>query len=243
MDFVLKEVMYEVAHPRCLLFNKSLQERKFPKDWKLAYVIPIFKSGDKSLVSNYRPIALLCTISNIFEKVAYKYIFNFLVNNALIYKFQSGFIPGHSTSHQLIELTHEIMQSLDNQEFICLILCDVSKAFDLVWLRGLLLKLERYGIKGNLLWWLESYISNREQQVIIKDTISLKGNLKAGVPQGSILDPLLFLIFINDIVDDMLGLCRFFADDTSVGERSLEINHLRSMVNIDLNNITHWAKQ
>jgi hypothetical protein len=107
------------------------------------------------------------------------------------------------------------MQFLDNQESICLILCDVSKAFDRVWLRGLLLKLERYGIKGNLLWWLESYISNREQQVIIKDTISLKGNLKAGVPQGSIPDPLLFLIFINDIVDDMLGLCRLFADDTS----------------------------
>ena len=143
MDFVLKEVMYEVAHPLCLLFNKSLQERKFPKDWKLAYVIPIFKSGDKSLVSNYRPIALLCTISNIFEKVAYKYIFNFLVNNALIYKFQSGFIPGHSTSHQLIELTHEIIQSLDNQELICLIFCDVSKSFHRVWLTGSLKKLER----------------------------------------------------------------------------------------------------
>ena len=160
-----------------------------------------------------------------------------------INKFQSGFVPGHSTSHQLIELTHEIMQSIDNEELICLIFCDVSKAFDRVWLRDLLLRLERYGIKGNLLRWLESYISNREQRVIIKETISLKGNLKAGVPQGSILDPLLFLIFINDIADDMLGLCRMFADDTSDGERSLEINHLRSMVNIDLNNITHWAKQ
>jgi hypothetical protein len=91
---------------------------------------------------------------------------------------------GHSTSHQLIELTHDIMQSLDNQELICLIFCDVSKAFDRVWLRGLLLKLERYGIKGSLLRWIESYISNREQQVIIKETISLKGNLKALVPQA-----------------------------------------------------------
>ena len=236
---MLKEVMHEVTHPLCLLFNKS----KFPKDWKLAHVIPIFKSGDTSLVSNYRPIALLCTVSKIFEKVVCKYIFNFLVNNALIYKFQSGFIPGHSTSHQLIELTHESIQSLDNQELICLIFCNVSKAFDRIWLRGLLLKLERYGIKGNLLRWLESYISNREQHVIIKDTISMKGNLKAGVPQGSNLVPLLFLIFINDIANDMLGLCRLFADYTSVSEKSLEINHLRSMVNIDLNNITHWAKQ
>jgi hypothetical protein len=103
------------------------------------------------LVSNNRPIAVLCTVRTIFEKVAYKYIFNFLVDNSLIYEFQSGFMHGHSTSHQLIELTHDIMQSLDNQELICLIFCDVSKAFDRVWLRGLLLKLERYGIKGSLL--------------------------------------------------------------------------------------------
>jgi hypothetical protein len=88
------------------------------------------------------------------------------------------------------------MQSLDNQESICLILCDVSKAFDRVWLRGLLLKLERYGIKGSLLRWLEGYISNREHQVIIKDTISLKGNVKVGVPQGSILYSLLFLYLL-----------------------------------------------
>ena len=99
----------------------TLQQPKY--FWKLAHVIPIFKSGDKSLVSNYRPrpIALLCTFTKIFEKVVCKYIFNFLVDNSLIYKFQSGFIAGHSTSHQLIELMHEIMQSLDNQELICLI--------------------------------------------------------------------------------------------------------------------------
>jgi hypothetical protein len=166
-----------------------------------------------------------------FEKVAYKYIFYFLVDNSNIYEFQSGFMHGHSTSHQLIELTHEIMQSHDNQELICLIVCDVSKAFDRVWLRGLLLKLERYGIKGNLLRWLESYISNIEQ-VIIKDTISLKGYLKAGFLQGSTIASLVFLIFINDIADDMLGLCRLFADDTSVGERAIEINNLCFMVNI-----------
>ena len=148
------------------------------------------------MVSNNRPIALLCTVSTIFEKVAYKYIFNFLVDNSLIYEFQSGFMHGHSTSHQLIELTHEIMQSLDNQELICLILCDVSKAFDRVWLRGLLLELERYSITGNLLRWLESYISNREQQVIIKDTISLKGNIKSGVPQGSTIASLVVFVHL-----------------------------------------------
>lgn len=240
---MLKEVKNEVAYPLLLLFNKSLREKKFPSSWKLAYVIPVFKSGDSSLVSNYRPIALLCTISKVFEKIVYKYIFNFFIANALLYKFQSGFIPGHSTSHQLIELIHEILQALDNHELVCLIFCDVSKAFDRVWLRGLILKLERYGIKGDLLLWLESYISNREQQVIVKDAISSRRKLKAGVPQGSILGPLLFLVFINDIADEMLGLCRLFADDTSVGERSYEINSLRDMVDIDLQNISCWSKK
>lgn len=240
---MLKEVKHEIAGPLCLLFNKSLLEKKYPKDWKLAHVIPVFKNGDRSLVSNYRPIALLCNMSKIFEKIVYKRIFNFLIENVLLYKFQSGFIPGHSTSHQLIELVHEILQALDNHELICLIFCDVSKAFDRVWLRGLILKLERYGIKGNLLEWLRSYVSGREQQVIIKNCVSEKGKLKAGVPQGSILGPLLFLIFINDIADDMLGLCRLFADDTSIGERSYNIDSLRNMVNIDLVNISNWSKQ
>ena len=110
-------------------------------------------------------------------------------------------------------------------------------------MKRLLLKLERYSIKGNPLRWLEGSNSNREQRVNIKDKVSLKANLKARVPQGSILDPLLALIFINGIADDMSGLCRVLADDAAVGERPLEINHLRYMVNIDFNNITQCAKQ
>ena len=133
--------------------------------------------------------------------------------------------------------------ALDNRDLICLIFCDVSKAFDRVWLRGLLLKLERYGIEGNLLQWSGRYILAREQQVIIKDAISGKGNLKAGVPHVSIIGPLLFLIFINDIADETIGLCKLFADDTSMGEKSYEMNSLCKMVNTDLKNISEWSKQ
>ena len=138
---------------------------------------------------------------------------------------------------------HEILLALDNHELICLIFCDVSKAFDRVWLRGLIFKLERYGIKGDLLEWSVSYISNREQMVVIKDAVSVKGQLKAGVPQGSILGPLLFLIYINDIADDLTGLCRLFADDTSISERCLDVQSLNNLVNIDLNNISVCAKK
>ena len=131
---MLSEVKYEIAGPLYFLFNKSLRDTIFPADKKLAHIIPIFKFGDKSSVSNYRSVALLSTISKVFEKVAYKHIFNFLIENALIYKFQSGFLPGHSTTHQFIELINEIFMALDNRELICLILCVVTKVFDRVWL-------------------------------------------------------------------------------------------------------------
>ena len=120
---------------------------------------------------------------------------------------------------------------------------DVSKAFDRVWIRGLILKLERYGVKGELLCWLKSYLSNRCQRVIIKDAISSVGELTAGVPQGSVLGPLLFLIFINDIADDMLGLGRLFADDTSIGHTAHDENTLKNMINIDLKYIKKWSRR
>jgi hypothetical protein len=182
-------------------------------------------------------------VSKCIEKIAFKYIFNHLIFNSLLYKFQSGFIPGYSTTHQLVELYHNILLALDNKEMTSITFADVSKAFDRVWIRGLILKLERYGVKGELLCWLKSYLSNRCQRVIIKDAISSVGELKAGVPQGSVLGPLLFLIFINDIADDMLGLGRLFADDTSIGHTAHDENTLKNMINIDLKYIQKWSKR
>jgi hypothetical protein len=144
-------------------------------------------------------------------------------------------LPGYSTTQQLLELYHNILLALDNKEMTRITFSDVSKAFDRVWIRGLILKLERYGVKGELLRWLKSYLSNRCQRVIIKDAISSVGELKAGVPQGSVLGPLLFLIFINDIADDILGLGRLFADDTSIGHTAHDETTLnKNMINIDL---------
>ena len=116
--------------------------------------------------------------------------------------------------HHLIELVHHTCLALEKYEINCQIFCDVSKAFDRVWHRGLLLKLENYGINGNLLLWFEDYLKNRSQNVFINE--KSHKSITAGVPQGSVLGPLLFLIYINDISDDLTGLSRLFADDTSL---------------------------
>ena len=124
-------------------------------------MIPLFKNGDKSLPSNYRPVSLLSCVFKVkyLKKIVFKNIFNHLHKNKLLYKFQSGFIPGLSTTHQLLEVYHTILTPLDSKCFTSITFADVSKAFDRVWIGGLLLKLERYGIKGDLLMWLKSYLT------------------------------------------------------------------------------------
>ena len=189
----------------------------------------MFKKGDKSLPSNYRPVSLLSCVSKILEKIVYKQIYNHLHINKLLYKFQSGFLPGYSTTHQLIELYDNIVLALDKKQITSITFADISKAFDTVWIKALILKLENYGIKGKLLFWLKSYLSRRKQRVFIKNAISSTGELKAGVPQGSVLGPLLFLIFLNDVADNMTGFGRLFADDTCIGHMAHNEENLQTI--------------
>ena len=161
----------------------KIREKVFPSDWKIAHVIPLFKNGAKSLTSNYRPISLLSCVNKVLEKIIFKHVFNPLLENKLLYKFQSGFIPGHSTSHQLIELYHRILLALEAKQVTSVTFTDISKAFDTVWVKALLYKLGKYGIKWDLLCWLKSYLSNHTQKVMIKDDLSGIGHLHADVPQ------------------------------------------------------------
>jgi hypothetical protein len=126
------------------------------------------------------------------------------------------------------------LTALDSKCFTSITFADVSKVFDRVWIGGPLLKLERYGIKGDLVMWLKSYLTNRSQKVAIKEALSELDDIKAGVPQGSVLGPLLFLVFINDIAHDILGLSRLFADDTSIGHTALDESTLYSLFNLNL---------
>ena len=135
----------------------------------------------------------MCSVGKLQERIVFKHIHNFLIENDLIYKYQSGFLPKHSTTFQLIDIYHHICQAIDNNQYACMVFLDVSKAFDRVWHRGLIFKLRQYGIDGDLLTWITDYLDDRKQRVVIKSYMSSFKNVKAGVPQGSVLGPLLFL--------------------------------------------------
>lgn len=147
-------------------------------------------------------------------------------NHFLFYRYQAGFLPGHSTVYQLLETYHSIVQNIDEGKFSWMIFCDMSK--HLTWHIGLLCKLQTYGVSSDLLRWFSSYLCQRSQKVMYKDLLSSKSELSAGVPQGSVLGPLLFFIYVNDVASNMLSMCRLFADDNALQYSSnniLDIEH------------------
>lgn len=238
---MLKNTSKTIAIPLTKLYNLSLKQCKFPSLWKVAHVMPLFKKGDKSDVNNYRPVSLISCVGKSFERVVHKHVYNHIVTHSLLYKYQSGFIPGHSTVHHLIEVIHHTCLALENYETSCQIFCDISKAFDRVWHRGLIHKLNGYGLSGDLLKWFENYLSARKQKVIVHGAMSSEKILSAGVPQGSVLGPLLFLLYINDIADKLTGMARLFADDTSLSFSSTDLATIEFILNNDLVQLSKWA--
>ena len=212
----LKELAHEMSYPICSLLNHSLRLGIFPDIWKDALVCPIPKGGNAASVSNYRPISLLSCLEKVPERVIFKHLYNHFRDNDILSPLQSGFIPGDSTTNQLTFLYNTFCKALDSGKEVRVVFCDVSKAFDRVWHKGLLCKLRAAGITGSLLSWFSSYLSERRQRVILPGTQCDWNYIHAGVPHGSILGPLLFLLYINDIVNDIGSNIRLFADDTSL---------------------------
>lgn len=239
---LLKEACNILKYPLCKLFNLSLETGIFPSNWKIANVTPVFKKDSPSDYKNYRPISLISVLGKVMERCIYKHIHNYLVEHSIISSHQSGFTPGDSAINQLINITNEFGKALDQGKEIRVIFCDISKAFDRVWHKGLLRKLESIGINGTLLAWVTDYLSNRKQRVVINGCSSDWRGIRAGVPQGSILGPLLFIIFINDIVYSIRSTIKLFADDTSLFLVVDDPAESAAILNSDLHKIHTWSK-
>ena len=175
------------------------------------------------------------------ERCVNKHVYNYFFSNRLLYNKQSGFLRGHSTVHQLLEIYHQVVTSLDARKNTCMVFCDISKAFDRVWHRDLIYKLRQLGVIGHLLVWFTDYLTSREQSVIVKTAKSRSRSLNAGVPQGSVLGPLLFLTCVNDISEHLLSMSRLFADDTSLACSATHVPDIEGILNHDLHMISQWA--
>ena len=225
------------------LINLSLQLALVPKSWKEANVIPLYKKGKKSDINNYRPVSLLPCLSKILEKIVFKHLFNYLRDQNLLTPHQSGFRPGDSTLNQLSYLYHVFACALDCKKSVQIVFCDISKAFDRCWHDGIIFKLKSFGIGGNLLTWFQNYLNERYQKVVIRGQSSEIGLIQAGVPQGSVLGPLLFLMYINDLPLGIQSNIKLFADDATVYIDFDDPNQAAEILNKDLMYVQSWADQ
>jgi len=232
-----------ITEPLTYIFNRCLTESKFPTIWKTAHVNPIHKKGEKNVCNNYRPISLLSCVGKLFERCIHSHVYNFLRNNNIITPSQSGFIPGDSTTNQLLSIYNSMCQNIDKKIKNQAVFLDISKAFDRVWHKGLLCKLQSVGIRGNLLNWFKDYLSNRKQATVVKGQISEYLEIHAGVPQGSVLGPLLFLVYINDITQEIESDIKLFADDTSLSFAANNHDTRTDTLNNDLKRILEWGKK
>ena len=236
---LLMETAHQIAPSLCTLFNRSLDSGFLPEEWKLANIIPVFKKGDKTHVENYRPISLLCVVSKVFERCILNKLSDHLLK--LVNSSQHGFIPGRSCTTQLVEVLNHIGSLLDSGKQTDVIFMDMSKAFDKVNHAALINKLSNYGIRGSLLNWFSHYLHGRLQRVTTLGATSSKKPVSSGVPQGSILGPILFLLYVNDLPDAVQNArVASFADDTKIFHRVDSTSDAVLLQN-DLSNLEKWS--
>ena len=234
-----------ITLPLTLIFRFYLMNGAFPDTWKMANIIPVHKKEEKNMVKNYRPISLLPISAKVFEKLLFNSLFAHFHDNDLFTKYQSGFMPGDSCISQLFSIVHEIQSS-----FVCnppvdtrAVFLDISKAFHKVWHQGLLFQLKSYGVEGSLFCLLENYLENRKQRVILHGQCSSWKNIVSGVSQGSALGPLSFLIYINNLSNGIVSICKIFADDTSIFSKVFDKNSSQNILSNDLSIISERSFQ
>lgn len=225
------------------IINLSFQHGCFPKNLQISKVTPIYKKGSKSQLNNYRPISLLSTFSKIFEKVMVARLMDYLTKHSLLTDHQYGFRPGFSTERAVHSLCRSMYHSLDMKCYQITLFCDLTKAFDTISHNILLDKLKVYGVRGPAYIWLKSYLNHRQQYTVINNTPSSMISIDYGIPQGSVLGPILFLIYINDIIYSSKKLnFLLFADDTTIYIKGHDLLSLQHTMNEELIHVANWLK-
>ena len=240
---LLKNVVAEITPVIVSLFRQSLDSGILPNEFKKANVTPIHKkgSGPKSIVKNYRPISLTSILSKCLEHILASQFMNHLERNNILTSKQHGFRKRRSTVTQLLLTCNDFADSLNKRSQVDGILLDFSKAFDKVSHKHLLYKLKFYGLRGNYLNWAESFLSNRTQKTLIDGQTSTQSNVKSGVPQGTVLGPLFFLCFINDLPEVVSSQIRLFADDALI-YRQIDSPADYDVLQTDLNSLSKWSR-
>lgn len=225
------------------VINLSLRTGVVPSDFKMARVIPLFKKGNRNTESNYRPVSILPVLSKVFEKIVYIQFYSYLCDHNLIYKFQSGFRAGFSTDTALSYLCDKIKFNMDAGLYTGLVMLDLQKAFDTVDHNILLQKIKASGAKDNVVNWFNSYVSDRQQAVHVNGSNSTPMNVTCGVPQGSILGPLLFIIYVNDMAGSVNCDLFLYADDSAIIVNGKDVYEIESKLSAELEKLSYWLDE
>lgn len=240
---LLKTAAPRICESLSEILNLSIQSTEVANEWKTAIVTPIFKDGNKADCSNYRPISVIPVTMKILERAVHNQLYKYFQDNNILCKNQHGFRPKHSTTTALTLLTDQILWNMDKGLITGGIFLDLSKAFDTVDHKTLLHKLQSYGVKGSTLEWFNSYLSNRQQRTKVNNTISDSRAIAVGVPQGSILGPLLFVIYVNDL-PLQVQRCKMvlYADDTAIFYAAKSMEEVESVLVSEMNKIEQWLQ-
>ena len=237
---ILKETVEQISAPLAHLFNMSLQEGIVPFEWKEANIIPLFKKGSRNKSVNYRPVSLTSVICKLLETIIRDHMMDFLIKHKLINPSQHGFLKAKSCLTNLLCFLEEITKWVDDGSPVDVIYLDFQKAFDKVPHQRLISKLKSHGMGNSLINWIEQWLTDRRQRVVVDGEVSSWKSVLSGVPQGSVLGPILFLVYINDLEEGVTGKILKFADDTKLFRKVKEIGDKQNLQD-DIDKLVKWS--